>query len=86
VLGNLLANAVEHGSGAIRLRGRRHGSKVVVEVLDDGPRAVPVEAHPDRGRGLRIAARAAEEAGGRVTVTRTAEGTRAAVELPVADP
>ncbi|HYI38456.1 MAG TPA: ATP-binding protein [Thermoleophilaceae bacterium] len=86
VLGNLLANAMEHGSGAIRLRGRRQGSKVVVEVLDDGPRAVPVEAHPDRGRGLGIAARAAEEAGGRVTVTRTAEGTRAAVELPVADP
>ena len=86
VLGNLLANAMEHGSGAIRLRGRRQGTKVVVEVLDDGPREVPVAAHPDRGRGLVIAARAAEEAGGRVTVTRTAEGTRAAVELPVADP
>ena len=53
VLGNLLANAVEHGSGAVRLRGRRRGSKVVIEVVDDGPRTVPVAAHPDRGRGLR---------------------------------
>ena len=86
VLGNLLANAVEHGTGVVRLRGRRRGSKVVIEVLDDGPRAVPVAANPDRGRGLDIAARAAEEAGGRVTVTRTAEGTTAAVELPVAEP
>lgn len=85
VLGNLLANAVEHGSGAIRLRGRRSGSKIVIEVLDEGPRSVPVASHPDRGRGLDIAARAAEEAGGRLTVTRTPEGTRAAVELPVAE-
>lgn len=85
VLGNLLANAVEHGSGAIRLRGRRSGSKIVIEVVDDGPRPVPVTTHPDRGRGLAIAARAAEEAGGRLTVTRTPEGTTAAVELPVAE-
>ena len=85
VLGNLLANAVEHGSGAVRLRGHRRGTTVVIEVSDDGPRAVPVTAHPDRGRGLRIAARAAEEAGGRLTVTRTPEGTTAAVELPIAE-
>ena len=85
MLGNLLANAVEHGSGAVRLRGRRRGSKVVIEVVDDGPRPVPVAVHPDRGRGLGIAARAAEEAGGRLTVTRTPEGTRAAVELPVVE-
>ena len=86
VLGNLLANAVEHGSGAVRLRGRRQGSKVVIEVVDDGPRAAPVVSHPDRGRGLGIAARAAEEAGGRLTVQRTPEGTLAAVELPVVEP
>jgi two-component system sensor histidine kinase MtrB len=86
ILGNLLANAVEHGSGAVRLRGRRRGTQVVIEVSDEGPRAVPVTAHPDRGRGLGIAARAAEEAGGRLTVTRTPEGTTAAVELPAADP
>lgn len=85
VLGNLLANAVEHGSGAICLRGRRSGSKIVIEVVDDGPRPVPVAFHPDRGRGLGIAARAAQEAGGQLTVTHTPEGTRAAVELPVAE-
>ena len=52
VLGNLLANAVEHGSGAVRLRGRRRGSKVLIEVVDDGPRPRSRSpSHPDRGRG-----------------------------------
>ena len=37
VLGNLLANAVEHGHGRIELRGRRTPSGVRVEVADSGP-------------------------------------------------
>ncbi|MGI8750139.1 MAG: sensor histidine kinase, partial [Thermoleophilaceae bacterium] len=113
VLGNLLANAVEHGTGTVRLRGRRRGSVVVLEVLDEGPRTdassverdgggTPAEAARvrgggmdlgeavraagQRGRGLGIAARAAEEAGGSLTVVRTPEGTSASVELPVAGP
>jgi len=36
-LGNLVANAVEHGSGPVELRGRRAGGKAIVEVRDGGP-------------------------------------------------
>jgi signal transduction histidine kinase len=72
-LGNLLANAMEHGSGAVELVGRRRGDRVRVEVTD-------------RGRGLGIAARAVEEAGGSLTLERGPESTTAAIELPVAEP
>lgn len=90
-LGNLVSNAVEHGSGAVELRGRRQGGRAVVEVHDAGP--APGAARPrrasrpkGRGRGLGIAARAAEEAGGRVRIERGANGTTAAVELPLREP
>ena len=86
-LGNLIANAVEHGSGAVQLRGRRAGRSVLVEVRDAGP---PGRADPrggaDRGRGLAIAREAVEEAGGRLLLERGQQGTTAAIELPVADP
>ena len=71
---NLLANAVEHGSGRVEARGRRAGERVRVEIRDEGP----------RGRGLGIAARAVEEAGGVLEVERAADGTTVAVELPLA--
>lgn len=86
-LGNLIANAVEHGSGAVQLRGRRAGRSVLVEVRDAG---APGRADPrggaDRGRGLAIAREAVEEAGGRLLLERGQQGTTAAIELPVADP
>jgi signal transduction histidine kinase len=71
-LGNLLANALEHGGGGAVLRGVRRGGAVRIEVAD-------------RGRGLTIAQRAAEEAGGRLELSSTRAGTVAAIELPVAD-
>ncbi len=71
---NLLANAVEHGSGRVEVRGSRAGERVRVEVRDGGP----------RGRGLGIAARAVEEAGGVLEVERGEDGTTVAVELPLA--
>jgi signal transduction histidine kinase len=84
-LGNLLANAFEHGSGPIDLRGRSDGAAVVVEVADRGPGDVPGPARAaDRGRGLGIAARAVEDAGGTLTIRQTGDGTVAAVEIPVA--
>ena len=53
-LGNLFANAVEHGSGPIALRATRAEGRVRVELANG----------VDRGRGLRIASRAVEECGG----------------------
>jgi signal transduction histidine kinase len=88
VLGNLLANAVEHGTGTVSLRGLRRGATVVLEVVDEGPaeRQPPPAGSGGRGRGLGIAARAVEEAGGRLEVVGGPEGTTASVELPAVGP
>jgi len=85
-LGNLIANAVEHGSGAVQLRGRRAGRSVRVEVSDAGAPDDPSGPGAERGRGLAIAREAVEEAGGTLVLERGRRGTTAAIELPVADP
>jgi signal transduction histidine kinase len=84
-LGNLLANALEHGRGRVSLRGLRSDRKVRIEVADSGP-GFAAAARPGRGRGLGLAAQAVEEAGGRLRVV-SSEGdeTVVAVELPLAD-
>ncbi|MEA2481812.1 MAG: hypothetical protein QOJ07_3734 [Thermoleophilaceae bacterium] len=71
-LGNLVANAVEHGTGRVTTRGRRAGTRVRVDVLDDGPglprrrRKRPAGRGRGRGhgQGLAIAAQAAADSGG----------------------
>ena len=93
-LGNLLANAAEHGEGPIELRGRRVSGGIRVEVRNaaraerptgrDGgnagsPRSLGAD---DRGRGLDIASRAAASAGGRLDVDREEDEVVAALELP----
>jgi signal transduction histidine kinase len=75
-LGNLISNALEHGGGDVAVLGRRSGGSVRIEVRDGGRR--------DRGRGLTIAAHAAQEAGGTLTLRRHAAGATAAIELPTA--
>lgn len=89
-LGNLVANAVEHGTGPVELHAARRGPRSVrVEVRDGGaPAAVRPCASPapGRGRGLEIAARAVEEAGGCLMLERRAGGTTAAIELPLIEP
>ena len=88
-LGNLLANAVEHGDGRVELRGERSAGGVRVEVRDGGTgfggRGKTRRAS-GRGRGLGIAARAAEDAGGRLSVAPVEGGAAVALELPVTDP
>ena len=83
--GNLLANAVEHGGGEIVVRGRPRDGAIRVEVEDRGtasPRRAGRSA--DRGRGLAIAERALEGAGGRLGSFDRPDGGRVAVaELPV---
>lgn len=71
-LGNLVANAAEHGDGPVELRGRRTRGGVRVEVRS-------------RGRGLRIATAAARDSGGEVRFERAEDGATAALELPLAE-
>ena len=56
-LGNLLANAVEHGAGGVRLRAARDGARLRLEVVNER-----------RGRGIAIATAAAQDSGGSLAV------------------
>ena len=87
-LGNLLSNAFEHGGGPVELRGSRSPGGVRIEIRDRGPgfgRAATPERASGHGRGLRIATKAVEEAGGRLSVSSHERGASVAVELPVAE-
>lgn len=72
-IGNVLANAVEHGEGRVQLRAERLGGRVRVAVSDEGavarggarePSSGDPPAARDRGRGLRITAAALRHASG----------------------
>jgi DNA-binding response OmpR family regulator len=90
-VGNLVANALEHGDGRVRLLARAQGDRVRIEVADEGPGLpAPVGAltrrpragRGRRGRGLAIAADIADRHGGRLVAAPTARGARVALELP----
>lgn len=76
-LGNLLANAAQHGRGPVTVRGRRTGTRVLIEVVDRGP-----GIRPDRrrrgARGLKIAQAAAADAGGHLDASG-----HPVIEIPV---
>ena len=80
VLGNLVANAAEHGSGAVDVHGSRVPGGVRVEVRNE---LRPQRQHGRRGRGLKIATAAAERAGGQIAIERTGREMRAILELPI---
>ena len=85
--GNLLANAVEHGGGEIVVRSRPAKGGIQVEVEDRGTAASRRVRRAGRGRGIAIATRALEEAGGRlVSFDRPGGGRVAVAELPVERP
>jgi signal transduction histidine kinase len=87
---NLIANALEHGRGGIRIAGAIHGRAVRITVVDAG--RDPAVAGPSvgrargvrRGHGLRLAAAVAAEHGGRIEILRSTAGTTVALELPAA--
>ena len=90
-LGNLVANAAEHGSGPVELQGRREGRGIEIEVRNrprpDGQHAAgggrpAAPGGGERGRGLAIASAAAREAGGTLRVRRDEEEVVASLELP----
>ena len=70
-LGNVLANAAEHGEGDIRVTGRAHNGGVRLEVRN-------------RGRGLTIASEAAEELGGSLSFEMVGDTAIATIDLPAA--
>ncbi|MBD0280610.1 MAG: HAMP domain-containing histidine kinase [Thermoleophilaceae bacterium] len=91
-LGNLVANAAEHGAGDLSLRAGRVPGAVRVE-LRNGNRSDPggapgtqrqrLFAGPrERGHGLAIAAAAARDLGGRLLVRSDGAATVAVLELP----
>jgi signal transduction histidine kinase len=92
-IGNLLANAIEHGGGDVLLRSRAGVHSVRIEVLDRGaglPQPVallvrrPRAGRGERGRGLAIAADVAARHGGRLASAPTERGARLVLELPTA--
>jgi len=72
-VGNLLANAGEHGGGEVTVAARRAHGRLRVEVVN-----------PERGRGLKIATAAARDSGGRLALDRGSGEFRATLELPAA--
>ena len=99
-LSNLIANAIEHGSGStqqgrVEVAVREDGIAAVrIEVRDSGPglpaRVDDLVGRPRggrgrRGRGLAIAAGIAAAHGGRLWAAPSAQGARLVLELPAAE-
>lgn len=91
VLGNLVANAAEHGGGPISVRGRSTRGGVRIEVRNANPRqSAPAPQSESRapapplgrGRGLLIADQAARDLGGRLLVEVGERETVAVLDLP----
>jgi signal transduction histidine kinase len=94
-VGNLLANAIEHGGGAVEVRLRPMVGMVGVEVTDGGPGLpAPIEqlvrrsrrrGHAERGHGLRVAGAVAAAHGGRLAAAPSEHGARILLELPAGE-
>ncbi|MGZ4172158.1 MAG: sensor histidine kinase [Solirubrobacteraceae bacterium] len=92
-LGNLIANAVEHGRGPVAVHGTMRDGRVRITVSDHGAglpapvaelRRRPRRGRGGRGRGLAISAEVAEAHGGRLASAPSQVGARLVLELPVA--
>jgi signal transduction histidine kinase len=92
-IGNLIANAIEHGRGPVDVDVTVRGGLVRVAVSDEGPGLPapvaeltrrPRRGRGARGRGLAIAADVAEAHGGALVSAPTQRGARLVLELPLA--
>lgn len=90
-LANLLANAVEHGGGQVRVRGELRGPCARITVDDEGPGLpAPVAelarrsrgGRGARGRGLAIATSIAQAHAGSLAAAPVARGGRIVLTLP----
>jgi signal transduction histidine kinase len=79
-LGNLVANAAEHGRGPVVVRGHRAGTSVRIEVADRGP-GIPGGRRRRGARGLTIAEAAAQDAGARLEASG-----HPVIDIPVSAP
>jgi signal transduction histidine kinase len=85
-LGNVISNAVEHGSGEVTAVASRTAGRVRIEVTNPvaaGRRLRAVPEPGERGRGLEIAADAAADLGGSLTSAIGPRRARTVIELPV---
>jgi signal transduction histidine kinase len=87
-LGNVISNAVEHGSGDVTATATRSADRVRIEVTN----AVAGAGKPawdqgdrgrDRGRGLEIAADAAADVGGSLSSAIGPHRARTILDLPI---
>ena len=78
-LGNVMANAVEHGDGDVSVMASRTPDRLRIEVTN----AVPADSAPGRGRGLEIAADAAADSGGVLTAAVGRRRATAVLDLPL---
>jgi signal transduction histidine kinase len=94
-IGNLVANAIEHGRGPVGVEVAVREAMVRVAVCDDGPGLPapvtelarrPRRGKGARGRGLAIAADVAEAHGGALVSAPAERGARLVLELPLALP
>lgn len=91
-IGNLIANALDHGSGAVTVRARVVGCRVRIEVGDGGsglaePLGVLLRRARGRlgrrGHGLAVAAGIAARIGGELVCAPSAAGAAMALDLPL---
>lgn len=91
-LDNLIANAIEHGSPPLAITACTVSEKVRITVSDRGPRSTSGSSNGQRpddarhGHGLELVSEVAAALGGRFAISRSRNGTVAALELPLAGP
>ncbi len=90
-IGNLIANAIEHGGGLVSVQGRGEPGRIRIEVIDGGPGLPapvselvrrPHAGRGRRGRGLAIATAIVTRHGGRLAAAPCTRGARLVVDLP----
>ncbi len=82
-LDNLLANAIEHGIGAVRVQTRRSPVGLSIRVASRAGLARPPSPDPRRGHGLAVVDRVATSHLGRFRIAWDKEFVVAVLELPL---